>query len=169
MLGPHDEEDDFESTCVEEHEPMESEVEPGLAFLKGITPNESPFENLEEGDPMSSLEDDIGDYFHIEKEKWEIIGPQFDYAPIYDTNKEDEAEMGLPFLSAIICDDMSIDTPRKENYYFPLHEEGQLEAIDFPFGKDSIFNTNNDEINKAITYPAYDYVFKSLEPLDYDF
>ena len=40
---------------------MESEVETNLNFLKNITLNESPFENLEEGDPISPLEDDIED------------------------------------------------------------------------------------------------------------
>lgn len=148
---------------------MEGEVEANLTFLKDITPNDSSFENLEEGDPISRLEDDIGDYFQIEKEKWEIVGPQFGCAPIYDTNKEDEAEIGLPFLSSIIYDDISIDTLGKENYYFPLYEEGQLEVIDSPFRGDPIFDTNNEEINNAPTDPHYDSIFKSLEPLDYDF
>lgn len=53
---------------------------------------------------MSYLEDDIGDYFRIEKEKWEIVGPEFDCAPIYDTNKEDEAESSFSFLPGITCE-----------------------------------------------------------------
>ena len=40
-------------------ESMESEVETNLTFLKDITLDESPFEKLEEGDPISPLEDDI--------------------------------------------------------------------------------------------------------------
>jgi len=64
---------------------MESEIE---NFLEDITLDDSSFENLEEVDPISPLKDGIGDYFHIEKEKWEIIGPQFDCAPIYDIDKE---------------------------------------------------------------------------------
>lgn len=79
----------------------------------------------------------------LEKRNGKLLG-QFDYAPIYDTDKEDEAKIGLPFLSGIICDDIPFDTLGKENYYFPLHEEGQLEVVDFPFGEDSIFDTNND-------------------------
>ena len=74
-LGLQDKHDDFESTCIEDNEVMESKAETDLTFLKSITLDDSPFENLEEGDPMSPLEDDIGDYFHIEKDKWEIVGP----------------------------------------------------------------------------------------------
>ena len=135
---------------------MESEVETNFTFLKDIALDESPLENLEEGDPVSPLEDDIEDYFHIEMEKWEIVGPQFDCAPIYDTDKEDEVESGIFFLSGIIYDDISINTLGKENYYFPLHKEGQylMEVIDspfnenpifdFPFNEGPIFNTYND-------------------------
>jgi len=68
---------------------MEGEVETNLTFFKDITLGDSPFENLEEGEPIRPLENEIGDYFHMEKEKWEIVGPQFDCAPIYDTDKED--------------------------------------------------------------------------------
>lgn len=100
---------------------MESEIE---TFLKNITPDDSSFENLEEVDPISPLEYGIGYYFHIEKEKWEIIGAQFDYAPIYDTEREDETEIGFSFLSGMIYDDISVDILQKENYFFPLHEEG---------------------------------------------
>lgn len=106
---------------------MESEVETNLTFLKDITLDESPFENLEEDDPISPLEDDIEDYFHIEKEKWEIVGPQFDCAPIYDTDKKDEVESYLPLLSDIIYDDISIDTLEKKGHYFPLHEKDDFE------------------------------------------
>ena len=69
----------------------------------------NPFENLEKDDPISPLKDDIDDYFCIEKEKWEIVGPQFDCAPVYNTDKEVDAEIGPPFLSGIIYDDISID------------------------------------------------------------
>lgn len=100
--GPHDEPNDFENMCVEKNESMESEVESNLTFLKENNPDDSTFEKLEEGGPISPLEDDIEDYFHIKKEKWEIVGPQFDYAPIYDTNKEDEVEISPPFLPGII-------------------------------------------------------------------
>ena len=117
-MGPHDENDDFENTYV-----GKDEVETNLTFFKDITPDDSPFENLKEGDPICPLEDDIGDYFHIEKEKWEIVGPQFDCAPIYDTDKGDEVESGLPFLSGNIYDDISIDTLEKKGHYFPLHEK----------------------------------------------
>lgn len=106
-----------------------------LTFLEDITLDDSHFENLEEGDPISPLEDDIGDYFHIENEKWEIVGPQFDSAPIYDTNREDEAKIGLRFLSSIIYDDISIDRLGKENFFFPLDKEGQLEVINFLLGE----------------------------------
>ena len=106
---------------------MESEIETNLTFLKDITLNESPFENLEEGDPISPLEDGIEDYFHIEKKKWEIVGPQFDCALIYDTDEEDEIESGLPFLSGIIYDEISIDTLEKKGHYFPLHEKDDFE------------------------------------------
>ena len=84
------------------------EVETNLTFLKDITLDGSPFENLEEGDPISPLEDDIEDYFHIEKEKWEIVGPQFDCAPIYDTDKEGEDEIALPFPLGTIYDDICL-------------------------------------------------------------
>lgn len=70
-MGPRDEKCDLEDTC----EAMEIKAKADLTFLKDVTLDDSPFENLEEGDPMSSLEDDIGDYFHIGKEKWEIVGP----------------------------------------------------------------------------------------------
>ena len=73
-----------------------------LQKLTDITLDDSPFENLEEGDSISPLDDEIGDYFHIEKEKWEIVRPQFDYAPIYDTDKEDEVESGPPLLPSIV-------------------------------------------------------------------
>ena len=46
---------------------MENEIETNLIFLKDITPNESYFDNPEKDDPISHLEDDIEDYFHIEK------------------------------------------------------------------------------------------------------
>jgi len=62
-------------TCVEKNESMESEAETNLTFLKYSTPNDSPFENLEEGGPISPIEDDIEDYIHIEKEIWEVVGP----------------------------------------------------------------------------------------------
>ena len=166
-LGPQDGKDDFESTCVEENEAMESEAKTDLTSLKGITPNDSPFDNLKEGNPISCLEDDIGNYFRIEKEKWEIVGPQFNYAPIYDTDKEDEVEIGFHFILGIICDDTSIDTLGKENCYFPLHEEGQLEGIDSPFNENPIFDAYNEEINENPTYAPYDYIFKSLDPLYY--
>lgn len=168
LLGLQDGHDDYESTCVEENEAMESKAGTELTFLKGITLDDSPFENLEEGDPISSLEDDIGDYFHIEKDKWEIFGPQFDRAAIYDTEKEDEIGIGFSFISGTTCDDISIDTLGKENYYFPLHKEGQslMEVIDSPFNESPIFDAYNEESNKALTYPPYDYVLESLEPLD---
>jgi len=76
-LGPHGEKDDFENTCVGEDESMESQIEANLTFVKDITLDESSFENLGEGNPISPLEVDIGDYFHIKKEKWGIVGPQF--------------------------------------------------------------------------------------------
>jgi len=131
---------------------VETEVETNLTFLKDSTPDDSPFENLEEGDPISPLEYNIGDYFQIEKEKWEVVGPQFDCAPIYDTDKEDEVESGPPFLSSIIYEDISIDTLGKENYHFPLHENEQLEMIDSPFWEDLIFDTNNHRIDKALAH-----------------
>jgi len=59
LLDPHDELNDFENMCVEKNESMESEVETNLTFLKDSTPNVSPFEKLEEGGPISPLEDDI--------------------------------------------------------------------------------------------------------------
>jgi len=123
-LGPHDENNDFEDTCAGKDEFMESQIETKPTFLKDTTLDESSFENLERDDPISPLKDDIEDYFHIEKEKWKIFGPQFDCAPIYDTNKEDEDEIGLPFPSGTTYDDIPIDTPRKENLHFPLHKEG---------------------------------------------
>jgi len=64
-LGLQDGHDDFESTCLEKNEAMESKAEADLTSLKDITPYDFPFENLEEGDPMSSLEDEIGNYFCI--------------------------------------------------------------------------------------------------------
>lgn len=103
---------------------MESKAETDITFLKGTNPNESHFENLEEGDPVSSLESDIGDYFLIEKEQWEIVWPQYGCAPIYDIDREDKIEIGFSFILNIIYDDISIDTFGKENYYFPLYEEG---------------------------------------------
>lgn len=168
-LGPQDEKDDFVDTCVREGEATKNEVEDDLTILRNITPHDSPFENLRKGDPISPLVDYIEDHFCIEKDKWEIVGPQIDLAPIYDTDKEDDVEADLPFHSSIIYDDISIDTLGKENCYFTLHEEGQLEVINSPFRKDPIFDTNNDEIDKAPTYPPYDSIFKSLEPLNYDF
>ena len=95
-----------------------------LTFLKDITLDETSFENLERDDPISPLKDDIEHYFHIEKEKWEIVGPQFDCAPIYETNKEDEDEIGLPFPVDTIYDDIPIDTLGGENLHFPLPKEG---------------------------------------------
>jgi len=154
-------------TRVGKDEFMESEIETKLAFLKDITPDGSSFENLKEVDPISPLEVDIGDYIHIEKEKWDIIGPQFNCAPIYDTDKEDETEVGFPFLLGYVFDDVSIDTLGKESYYFPLHEDGQLEVVNSPFSRDQIFNTK--KIDEAPTYPPYESMFKSLEPLEYDF
>ena len=107
---------------------MESEVETNLIFLKDTTLDESPFENLEEGDPISPLEDDIEDYFDIEKKKWEIVGPQFDCSAIYDTDKEDGVESGLPFLSSTIYDEISINTLEKKGHYFTLHENDDFEG-----------------------------------------
>jgi len=52
---------------------------------------------------------------------------------IYDTDKEDEDEIGFPFPSSMIYDDIPIDTLGKENLHFSLHKEGQLEVINFPF------------------------------------
>ena len=46
---------------VGKNESMESEVETNLTFLKDSTPDDSPFENLEERDPIGPLEDDIED------------------------------------------------------------------------------------------------------------
>ena len=103
---------------------MESEIETDPTFFKDITLDESSFENLERDDPISPLKNDIEYYFHIEREKWENVDPQFDCAPIYDTDKEDEAEIGLPFPSGAIYNDILIDTLGKENYYFPLHKQG---------------------------------------------
>ena len=136
-LGPHAEEDDFENTSFEKDESMESEVETNLSFLKDITLDESSFKNLEEGDPISPLQDDIEDYFHIEKGKWEIISPRFDCDPIYDTDNEDEVEISIPFHSRITCNEISINTLRTEDYY--LHEKWQLKVIDSPFREDLIF------------------------------
>ena len=56
---------------------MEGKVETNLSFLEDISSDDSPFENLEEDDPIIPSEDDIGDQFHIEKGKWEIVGPYF--------------------------------------------------------------------------------------------
>lgn len=44
---------------------MEGEVETSLTFLNDITSNDSPFENLEEEDPINPLRDEIEDNFHI--------------------------------------------------------------------------------------------------------
>lgn len=88
---------------------MESEIGTNPTLLKDITPDESSFEILERDDPIRPLKDDIEDYFHIKKEKWEIVGPQFYCAPIYDIEKEDEDEIGLPFPLGIIYDDIPID------------------------------------------------------------
>ena len=44
---------------------MESQVEVDLTFLKDTTPDDTSFENLGDGNPISPLEADIGDYFHI--------------------------------------------------------------------------------------------------------
>ena len=41
-----------------------------------------------------------------------------------------------------------------------------MEVIDSLFNKSPIFDTYNEESNEALTCPPYDYVFKSLEPLD---
>jgi len=101
---------------------MESEIETNLTFLKDITPDESSFENLERDDPISPLKDDIEDYFHIEKGKWEIVCPQFDCAPIYGVDKEDQDEIVLPFPLGTIYDDIPIDTLRKDNLHLPLHK-----------------------------------------------
>ena len=60
-------------TCVGMDASMKSEFETNLTFLKDITLNESPFENLEVSGPVSPLKDDIEDCFHIEKCKWEIV------------------------------------------------------------------------------------------------
>ena len=57
MLGPHDEWKYFDSTCDEDDEDMESKIEVDFTSLEGITPNNSPFENLEGGDRMSPLEE----------------------------------------------------------------------------------------------------------------
>lgn len=130
---------------------METEVETNLTFLKDITLNESPFENLEEGDPISPLGNDIEDYFHIGKEKWDIIGPQFDCAPIQDTDKEDEVENGLPIFLGIIYDDISIDTLEKKVHYFPLHGKD-----DFEEEKPVEYNTSPS----ALSYPFVHH-FKS--------
>ena len=54
-MGSHAEKDDFENTCVGKDESMESEVETNLTFLKDITLDESPFENLKEGDCWALL------------------------------------------------------------------------------------------------------------------
>ena len=48
-----------------------------------------------------------------------------------------------------------IDSPFNES---PIFE--------YPFNEGLIFNTYNEESNEALTYPPYDYVFKSLEPLN---
>jgi len=48
-----------------------------------------------------------------------------------------------------------------------LHEEGQLEVIDSPFNENPILDAYNEESNEAPAYPLYEYIFKSLEPLDY--
>ena len=82
---------------------MEGEDETNLTFLEDITFDDSPLENLEEGDPIIPSEDDIGDYFHIEKGKWEIVGPQFDCAPIYNMTRRMRMRMRLvfPFSQAL--------------------------------------------------------------------
>jgi len=156
----HNEKDDFENTCV-----GKDEVETKLTFLKDITLDDSTFESHNEGDLVSPLEDDIGDYLNIEKEKWKHVRPQFYCALIYDTDKEDEAEIGSPFLSGIIYDDVSIDAIGKEKFYFPFHNEGQLEVINFPVRRGPIFDTK--EISKATTSPKYDAIFKSPKPYDF--
>ena len=146
---------------------MESKIETNPTFVNDITPNESSFENVEREDPINPLKDDIKYYLHIEKEKCEIVGPQFDCAHIYDIDKEDEDEIGFPFPLGTIYDDIPVNTPRKENLNFHFLKEGQLEVISFPFKRDPIFNT--EEIDKALTSHKYDSMFKSLKPLDYDF
>jgi len=46
LLGPHDEQDDFENTCIGDDEAIESKVDADLTFLKDVTPDDSPLENL---------------------------------------------------------------------------------------------------------------------------
>jgi len=50
----------------------------------------------------------------------------------------------------MIYDDISVGTLGKENYYFPLNEEGKLEEIDYPFMENPIFDTNNEEIGSYL-------------------
>lgn len=142
-------------------------------FSQWYYPRESSFENIEKDNPISPLEDGIQDYFHIEKEKWKIIGPQLDFAPIDGTDKENEVVIGPPFLPHIIFHDTSIDTLGKKNCHFPFHEKENLDIINCPFWEDHIFGNNNDMIYKALshTYLPYDFgsIFKSLKPLQLDF
>ena len=112
---------------------MESEIKTSSTFLKDIIPDESSFENFERDDPSNPLKDDIEDYFHIEKEKWEIFGPQFDRAPIYHTDKEDEDEIGLPFPLGTIYDDIRIDTLGKENLHLLFAERGAVGSDQLSF------------------------------------
>jgi len=48
------------------------------------------------------LDDDVVDYLHIEEGKWEIDGHPFDKEPIYDTDKEDEVKVSLPFSKILL-------------------------------------------------------------------
>jgi len=121
--------------------------------------------SLGEGNLISPLEVNIGDYFHIEQEKWEIVGLQFDCAPIYDTDREDEVGISLTF----IYDDIPIDTLGNEDHYFSLHERGQLVIIDSPFWENPIFDTNGEALAPTFIPCDFGNISKSFEPLKYDF
>jgi len=100
-LGPHDENDDFEDTCAGMGEFMESEIETNLTFLKDITPDESSFENLEKDDPISPLEDDIGDYSTLKRRSGKSLVLNFTVLPFMTLIRRMRLRVALPFSHAL--------------------------------------------------------------------
>ena len=94
--------------------PMEGQVhknepdEVGTLIQGGVL-NNVFHEGLETMDIISSLKVDIRDFFHIKEGNWDINNHHFNNDPIYDTGKEDEVDVSLPFLQDVTYNDISID------------------------------------------------------------
>ncbi len=111
--------------------------------------------DLEHMDMVVPCDVDISNFFHINEGKWDISNHHFNIDPIYDTDKENDVEVGSPFLQGITHNDIHIHTIERGDHYFPIHEGGLLGVVGCSFRESPIYDTNDDTDRSTTFHLCY--------------